>query len=118
VDRIVFNESRFVRLVEESLKERESLTLEDLAQGMMSPSDRADLDDETREEARGFVRTVEARFGLRSTKREERMFMRYLAGEKPDLEGITRWAQSRKIDVALYSVYRRLKRTVTTSPRG
>jgi hypothetical protein len=114
VDRVVFNESRFARLVEDNLKERESLTLEDLAQGMMSPSDRADLEEDAREEARSFIDTVESRFGLRSTRREERLFRKYLQGEKPDVEGIKRWTQSRKIDVALYSVYRRLKRTVAS----
>ena len=116
VDQVVFNESQFAKMIEETLQERESVTLEDLVGSLMSPGDRAELDEGAREEARCFVETIEARFGLRSTRREERLFRRYLQGEKPDLEGIKRWAQSRKIDVALYAVYRKLKRTVATGP--
>ena len=116
VDQVVFNESEFAKMVEETLQERESVTLEDLVGSIMTPDDRAVLDGRAREEARCFVQTIEARFGLRSSRREERLFKRYLEGEKPDLEGIARWAQSRKIDVALYAVYRKLKRTVATGP--
>lgn len=117
VDQVVFNESAFAKMIEETLQERESGTLEDLVGSLLSPGDRAVLDGEDHDEARCFVETIEARFGLRSTRREERLFKRYLQGEKPDLEGIKRWAQSRKIDVALYAVYRKLKRTVAADPR-
>lgn len=114
VDRIVFTESRFAATVEASLQETESGTLRELVEKIVSPSDRTELKEEDRAEAAAFVRMVEERYKLRGGRKDERLFRRYLARERgADPDWIRRWAQTRKIDVPLYAVYRRLKRTVT-----
>ncbi len=114
VDRVTFVESSFVRSVEEALAESESGSLIEWAERMTDAGGWAGLGAENAEEARSFVRTVEARYRLRGGRRDERSLRRLLRKRHASQERLDRWARARKIDVPLYAVYQRIKRSVVT----
>jgi hypothetical protein len=112
VDRVTFLESAFVSSVEEALAEGESGSLIEWVEGMTESAGWVGLGDQNADEARSFVRTVESRFRLRRGKRDARSLRRLLHKRHRSQEGLARWARARKIDVPLYAVYRRIKRSV------
>ena len=112
VDRVTFVESAFVRSVEQALAEGESGSLVEWVERMTASAGWAGLGAENAEEARSFVRTVESRFRLRGGHRDERSLRRLLSKRPASRERLDRWARARKIDVPLYAVYHRIKRSV------
>ena len=112
VDRVTFVESTFVRSVEQALREGESGSLVEWVE-VMNASDRwGAIGAENAAEARSFVETVESRYGVRGGRREERSLRRLLRKRDGSRERLDRWARARKIDVPLYTVYHRIKRSV------
>jgi len=112
VDRITFTESAFVRSVEQALAEGETGSLIEWAERMTDAAGWAGLVAENADEARSFVRTVESRFRLRRGRRDERALKRLLRNRDASRERLDRWAKARRIDVPLYAVYQRIKRSV------
>ncbi len=112
VDRITFVESAFVRSVEQALVESEAGSLVGWVERMAGSAGWAAIGAENAEEARSFVATVESRYRLRGGRREERSLRRLLSRRDASRERLDRWARARKIDVPLYAVYHRIKRSV------
>lgn len=112
IDRVTFVESDFVRSVEQALREGESGSLVAWIERIAASAGWAGIGAANAEEARSFVATVESRYRLRGGRRGERSLRRLL--RKPDAakERLDRWARAKKIDVPLYAVYERIKRSV------
>ncbi len=119
VDRIVFLKSNFVKNLEQNLHENESGTIEELAQKIVQPAAEAAslgkaICGEEAEEARHFVRACEIMFNLHSARKDEKILKKILESPEKNynVQHISKWVQSKKIDFPLYAVYKRCKRTV------
>ena len=117
VDRITFLQSDFVKSIEQTLHENESGTIEELTRKILEPAQGGQLSESEREEARHFVKVCESMFHLHSAKKDEKILKKFLDGSQKavDVQDIKRWVESKKIDVPLYAVYRRCKRTLAAS---
>jgi len=119
VDRITFEESDFVRYLETSLHENESLTLHEVVQRIVEPGSgkETEMGSSEKEEAKHFVRACEMMFKLQNLKKEEKALKRYLekSEKKGSLRDIKKWAESKKIDFPLYAVYKGCKQRVAGS---
>jgi hypothetical protein len=114
VDRVTFTESGFVRSVEQALAEGESGSLLEWTETMTRAAGWSALDNANAAEARSFVSTVGSHFGLRRGRGVERSLKRLLRRRGTSRERLDRWARARKIDVPLFAVYNRIKRSVVT----
>lgn len=110
VDRVVFRESDFVKLVEEALHRTEGGSGEEIVRSIVEPVQQ-ELGEEYREEAAQFIRSLENRFDLRRLAREERTLRRLLRSAVPGA-GLSRPVNQKKYDFPLYAVYKSLKKTV------
>jgi hypothetical protein len=72
----------------------------------------AEIGAENAAEASSFVSTVESRYRIPRGGRAERSLRRLLRKRDASQERLDRWAKARKIDVPLYAVYHRIKRSV------
>jgi hypothetical protein len=113
VDRVVFRESDFVKLVEEALHRNEGGSGEEVVRGIVEPVQQ-ELGDQYREEAAQFIRSLEGRFDLRRLAREEKYLRRLLRRTAPGA-GFTRLVEQKKYDFPLYAVYKSLKKTVASA---
>ena len=114
VDRITFEESRFVKTLEESLHANESESLESLVHSIIEPAEKTDIDVSEREEAKNFVKACEIMFKLQNVKKDEKVLKRFLESpaRKNNLQEIKKWIESKKIDFPLYAVYKYCKEKV------
>ncbi|TVQ40230.1 MAG: hypothetical protein EA384_03685 [Spirochaetaceae bacterium] len=106
IDTIVFSESAIVYLLEETLHmyEAEDDALQVLLSGRRAPF--AESQSESANEVLGYL---SQRFGDREFRRRERRIMR---GEQHAAEQVKRWAEHKKVDLALFCFYLRLKRAL------
>jgi hypothetical protein len=115
VDRIVFSEDRFLRQIEEVLQQHDTAPKESLLEELVvnDMETRFDISDE--EEAKQLIRYFEKRFNTREYRKPERLLSRTRdkRREKKNLELLSRWSESKKIDLSLFTVYRRVKRSYT-----
>jgi hypothetical protein len=117
VDRIAFEESAFVKYLETSLHENESMTLHEVVQRILQPTTDREIGSFEKEEAKHFVRACEVMFKLQNLKKEEKTLKRFLekSEEKGSVRDIKKWAESKKIDFPLYAVYKGCKQRVAGS---
>ena len=113
VDRIVFSEDRFVRRVEEALQQHDTASKEKLLKELVigDIENQFEIDDEN--EAKQLISYLEKRFSTREYRRQERILSRARdkRQEQRQLEMLSRWSESKKIDLSLFAVYRRVKRS-------
>jgi hypothetical protein len=115
VDRVVFRESDFVKLVEEALHRNEGGSGEEVVRSIVEPAQQ-ELGDQYREEAAQFIRSLEGRFDLRRLAREEKNLRRLLRRAVPGA-GLPRLVDQKKYDFPLYAVYKSLQKTVASLKR-
>ncbi len=112
VDRIVFKESSFVREVEEALQRNESDGRDKVLKQMLSnPSGRFDVDDE--DDLRQMLFYLEKRFNTKEYKKQEKLISRVkdVSTNESKVEILSKWSESKKIDLSLFDIYRRVKRS-------
>jgi hypothetical protein len=115
VDRIVFQESPFVKQVERALHRQESGGIETAIAQIIAPK-QEELDELHREEALQFIRLLESHFNMKKLKREERSLRRY-ARKDSDVR-FPRHFDAGRYDFPLYAVYKVFKQTVSRSRQG
>ena len=112
VDRIVFQEDSFVRDIEAALQKSESESREKVLREMLSGiEDNFSIADE--QEAQQLVGYLEKRFNSREYRKQEKLLAKANTSTraKRDVEVLNRWVESKKIDLSLFSVYRRVKKS-------
>ena len=112
VDRIVFKEDTFVREVEEALQRNESDGRDKVLKQMLdNASGKFSIDNQ--DDAEQMLSYLEKRFSSKDYKKQEKLIMRAGADspQERDVEVLSRWVESRKIDVSLFDVYRRVKKS-------
>lgn len=112
VDRIVFEEDPFVKEVEEALQQNESESREKVIRQMLEDlSGRFNVADQ--EDVKQMLSYLEKRFGTKDYRRHEKLISRAkaISSKESDLEMLSRWSESKKIDLSLFDVYRRVKRS-------
>ncbi len=115
-DKIPFTESDFVKKAEKVLHTNESRAAEEIAGEIVTPS-LQELDVVEKEEALQFLGLLEGLLDPRRLRREERV-VRRLAGAADRAaarNGLQELMVSRNFDLALYAVYRSLKKSVAES---
>ncbi len=115
VDRIVFNESKFVKHVEEALHKTESESTEKIIEYMMSPPDTR-FSPEDEKDAAQLIGYLKKRFDSRDFKKQEKIVAKLAREREPERDTRVRkslsvWAESKKIDLSLFAVYTRIKKT-------
>ena len=113
VDRIVFQEDPFVKQIEAALQSNEIESRENVVREMLEGSNTA-FTIENEAEAKELFSYLEKRFASREYKRQERLFARIDQQADPvrDVDTLSRLADSGKIDIPLFAVYRRMKKTL------
>lgn len=105
VDRIVFNESSFVKRFEKLLHFNESAETSELVPLIISPES-GSIPDSEREEAEVLLSYLDKMFSGRVYRRQEKKLSGY---KKDDRKHVLSWAQSNKVDLSLYAAYRNIK---------
>ncbi|MBT3276017.1 MAG: hypothetical protein HN368_22910 [Spirochaetales bacterium] len=112
VDRIVFKEDPFVREVESALQLNETEGKEKVLKQMLdNVSTQFSIEDHG--DAEQMLSYLEKRFSSKEYKKKEKFISRTRARAalEKDVEVLSRWSDSRKIDVSLFDVYRRVKKS-------
>ncbi len=112
VDRIVFTENSFVKEVEEALQQNESDGRDKVLRQMLdNPSGRFNSADEN--DLRQMLCYLEKRFSTKEYKKQEKLITRAnkVSRKESDVEVISKWSESKKIDLSLFDIYRRVKRS-------
>ena len=113
VDRIVFNESSFVKKIEEILHKNESGNTEKIIEYMMSPG-KHEFSPEDEKDALQLIKYLKKRFNSRDFKKQERIVDRLIheKDKEPDKDkkNLSVWAESKKIDFSLFAIYARIKK--------
>jgi len=105
VDRIVFNESSFVKRFEEILNYNESVEAWELIPSIISPE--SELIPETeRGDAQILLSYLERMFSGKVYRKQEKRLSRY---KKEDKKKMLSWAKANKVDLSLYAAYRNIK---------
>ena len=114
VDRITFVPSGFLVRVERELQRTESGNFEELVRSILEPDNaNAPLDAGDRSEATQFVQLLEEKYRFKHLRREERVLRSYVSRADSDRDNsLRRWSDTKKLDIPLYAVYKRFKRTV------
>lgn len=113
VDRIVFSEGRFIKQVEEALREHDAESREQILEELLTldPKQRFEIEDGN--EAKQLIAYLDKRFNTRDYRKHEKMLTR--AKDKNTdgkrIELLSRWTESKKLDLSLFAVYRRMKRS-------
>lgn len=112
VDRIVFQEDSFVREIEEALQQNETESREKVLEEMITGIEKnftiADEGD-----AKQLIDYLEKRFSTKEYRKQEKLLGK-LKSESPaprSVEAVSRWSESKKIDLSLFAIYRRMKRS-------
>ena len=112
VDRIVFEQDPFVKEVEEALQQSESESREKVIRQMFDdPSGRFNVADE--DDVRQMLSYLEKRFGTKDYRKHEKLISRAkaISSKESDVEVLSKWSESKKIDLSLFDVYRRVKKS-------
>jgi len=112
VDRVVFRESDFVKLVEAALHRNEGGTGEEVMRAVVQPVQQ-ELGEGYREEASQFIRALEGRFDLRRLARQEK-YLKRLLGRAAPAAGWGVQHDPKRYDLPLYALYKSLKKTVAS----
>ncbi len=109
IDKIYFQEDPFVLEVEHALERSESESPDQILRAIQGLSD-VPLSVENEREAMQLTSYLERRFGDRELRRQERLFAAADAASAPRVvEGLAKWAESKKVDLSLFVLYRRMK---------
>ncbi len=113
VDRIVFSPDRFVRQVEEALQRHDAESREQLIADMMSSDIEKRFEIEDEREAKQLIGYLEKRFSTREYRKQAKLLTRATdrAAGRQSVETLKRWSESKKIDLSLFAVYRRMKKS-------
>ena len=111
VDRIVFNESAFIREFEKMLHHNESVAAETLVQSMLASGEKSLSVPSSVEESQALIGYLEKMFSGKIYRRQERKIvkMRVSADKKGSTKHIIKWARSHKVDLPLFAVYHTIK---------
>ena len=113
VDRIVFNESPFVKQVESALHKNESESTEKIIEYMMSPPDTRFTEEEEKD-ALQLIKYLRKRFNSRDFRKQEKFVDRLILerDREPtrDRKVLSVCAETKKIDISLFAVYTRMKK--------
>lgn len=112
VDRIVFTEDPFVKEVEEALQRNESEGRERVIRQMLSnPNSRFNAGDE--DDLRQMLSYLEKRFSSKEYRKQEKLISRIkdISRSESDVEVLSKWSESKKIDLSLFDIYRRVKKS-------
>jgi hypothetical protein len=110
VDRIVFKEDPFVKEVEAALQRNESEGREKVIRQMLdNPGGRFHFADE--DDVRQMLSYLEKRFSTKDYKKQEKLISRAKDTTSGDVEVLSKWSESKKIDLSLFDVYRRVKKS-------
>lgn len=113
IDRIYFQNDPFVLEVESELERSESEPPERILDNILGRSDVAfNIDNER--EATQLISYLDRRFNRKDVKRQERLLARESSGGNAfrTVESLTRWAESRKIDLRLFALYKQMKKSL------
>jgi len=112
VDRIVFTEDPFVKEVEEALQRNESEGRERVIRQMLAnPDNRFTAGGE--DDVKQMLSYLEKRFSTKDYKKQEKFISRAkdVARGESDVEVLSKWSESKKIDLSLFEIYRRVKKS-------
>ncbi len=111
VDRIVFNESNFVREFEEMLHYNETVADETLVQSMIVSGEKSLSVSSSLEESKALTGYLEKMFSGKIYRRQERKLskMRSSSHKNGNTKNIIKWAHSHKVDLPLFAVYHVIK---------
>ena len=120
VDQIKFVPSGFLVRVEQELRRTESGNFEEAVRSILEPEQSRDPDQsktqlaaEDRAEAAQFVQLLEEKYHFKRLRREEKVLRSYASRAASDRgDSLRRWSDTKKLDLPLYAVYKRFKRTV------
>ena len=105
VDRIVFNESSFVKKFEELLHYNESVDAMDLVPSIISPR-KETFPQAEGEEAAALLSYLEKMFSGKEYRKQEK---RLSKNRNEDKKHFLSWAKMNKVDLSLYAAYRNIK---------
>ena len=124
VDRIKFVPSAFLSRVEQELRRTESGNFEEAVRAILDPDKSFDRDAETggamaapaeaeRAEVAQFVLLLEEKYRFKRLRREEKVLRSYASRAASDRgDSLRRWSDTKKLDLPLYAIYKRFKRSV------
>ena len=125
VDQIKFVPSGFLARVERELQLTESGNLEEAVRSILEPdialeSEHAGEGDANprvvardRAEAAQFIQLLEEKYRFKRLRREEKVLRSYASRAGSDRgDSLRRWSDTNKLDIPLYAIYKRFKRTV------
>ena len=115
VDRIVFDASPFVKKIEEALHKNESESTEKIIEYMMSPPD-TPFTEEEEQDALQLLKYLKKRFNSRDFRRQEKLMDRLISDQdrepSRDRKVLSVWAETKKVDISLFAVYTRMKKSL------
>lgn len=120
VDHIKFVPSGFLARVEQELQRTEGGDFEAAARSILELESNGEqegaktqLAAEERAEAAQFVQLLEEKYRFKRLRREEKVLRTYASRSAADRgDSLRRWSDTKKLDLPLYAVYKRFKRTV------
>lgn len=111
VDSIVFNESDFIKRIEDFLGAAEAMSPDELAASLRN-EEKTIMPDEHRARAQRLVQYLSSRFDRRDFRRQER---RLLRGDGTLDRAFKKWADQKKVDLPLFALYLQLKRELKSA---
>lgn len=112
VDKIVFEQDDFIRQVEQILQESEEESKDIILKKLIEPGEES-LTIREKEEAWELLGYLESKFKKKDIKQHEKLMLRLNkgTGQERDYEQLSKWLETRKIDIPLFTVYTRVKRS-------
>jgi len=112
VDKIIFEQDDFIQEVEKILQESEEDSKDIILKKLVEPGEDT-LTIREKEEAWELLGYLEKRFKKKDIKQQEKILLRLSkgSGQEKDYEQLSRWLETRKIDIPLFAVYTRVKRS-------
>jgi hypothetical protein len=113
IDHIYFQSDPFVLEVENELERSESEAPERVLESILGQSDLT-FSIENEREAMELITYLDRRFNRNDMRRHLKVLTRAKSGSltKRSVAKLTRWAESRKIDLGLFVLYKRMKRSL------
>jgi len=113
IDRIYFQNDPFVLEVESELERSESEPPERILDSILGRSDIA-FSIENEREAVQLIEYLDRRFNRKDVRRQERLLERTKSESNAfrTVESLTRWAETRKIDLRLFALYKQMKKSL------
>ena len=114
VDRIVFSHDRFVKELEDALQHHESASREALLEEMIGSGIEKRFVIEDEGDAKQLITYLEKRFSTREYRKQEKLLSRARDRRPPaerNVQFLSRWSESKKIDLSLFAIYRRMKKS-------